>query len=374
MGYPGCSEISSTALSPLPSRDVFRAPDPELKARLMRAAAASDRPSPRVIPGAAVLLFPLDLPLKSDRKRRVAARFAAEPLLATPLDQTHVAVGPVLHGPAHLCAAINRTSEYLNTVPAGALLPDLCAVPLPVTKAAWGIWCSLSAVYVRTSDGSGCVISADAFGDVWRAFDRPRLELWHGTPPDDVRIAQHHKTPPPVDAAVCDLDLALDRSPQHKLLRAHLGFIVAVSAFASIAHLAVLRADAYVLDREAKDRAAALVDHASARGLPLDLGLPAETSTAALARRAASGGAPDPFLRLIARTGAALAGTGDVSFRDLRFDASVGTLTVLVSAPDLAILQQTENALRAGGLTVTSGAASTGASGAELQLILSEAS
>ncbi|MEO0865538.1 MAG: hypothetical protein AAFY39_13325, partial [Pseudomonadota bacterium] len=81
----------------------------------------------------------------------------------------------------------------------------------------------------------------------------------------------------------------------------------------------------------------------------------------------------DPFLSLLATTGTALAGQGSISFRDLRFDAGAGTLTVLVSAPDLAALQQAEDALRTGGMEVTGGAASTGASGAEMQLILSEA-
>ncbi|WP_189799592.1 type II secretion system protein GspL [Tateyamaria sp. syn59] len=373
MDDPGCSEIGSTAVFPLPSRDVFRETDPELKARLMRAAAASDRPSPRVIPGAAVLLLPLDLPLKSGRKRCAAARFAAEPFLATSLDQTHIAVGPVLLGSTRLCAAINRSSEHVHTESAGAALPDLCAVPQPLEETAWGIWCSPGAVYIRTSDGSGCVISFDAFSDVWRAFDRPRLELWHGTPPVDVCIAQRHGTLPPVSETVFALDLALNRSSMRGRWRTHLGFAMAASAFAGLAHIAVLQADARALDHMTTERTAALVDHASARGLLLDLSLPTRILTATLAERTATGASPDPFLRLMARTGDALTSRDDISFRDVRYDASLGTLTILISAADLVALQQTENALRAGGLIVTSGAASTGVSGAEMQLTLSEA-
>lgn len=373
MDDSGCTEVGSTALFPLPSRDVFREVDHHLKARLMRAAAASDRPSPRVIPGAAVLLLPLDLPLKSGRKRRAVARFAAEPFLATSLDDTHVAVGPVLHGSTRLCAAINRSSAYLHVETRGIVLPDLCAVPRPIDVTAWSIWCSACAVFIRTSDGGGCVIAFDAFSRVWRAFDRPRLELWHGTPPDGVRIAQHHKAPPPIDDTVFELDLALNRSSKRGHWRAHLGFAAAVGAFAGLAHIAVLHADAHALTRTTNERTAALVDQAAARGLSLDLGLPTRTLTATLAQSAAMGAVSDPFLRLVGRTGDALTGRDDISFRDLRYDASAGTLTVLIGAPDFATLQQAEKALRMGGLAVTSGAASTGASGAEMQLILSEA-
>ena len=53
-------ETAVTALSPLPSHGDIWAVDPDLKARLVRAAAASGLPSPEVIPGAAVLLLSLD--------------------------------------------------------------------------------------------------------------------------------------------------------------------------------------------------------------------------------------------------------------------------------------------------------------------------
>ena len=88
-----CPDAASTALSPLPRRGGVMAVDHNLKARLLRAAAALGLPSPDVIPGAAVLLLALDLTLNSDRKRRAAAPFAAEPFLASPLEDTRVVVG-----------------------------------------------------------------------------------------------------------------------------------------------------------------------------------------------------------------------------------------------------------------------------------------
>ncbi|MEL6463997.1 MAG: type II secretion system protein GspL [Pseudomonadota bacterium] len=368
-----CPEVGTTALFPLPSRDLLRSVDPELKARLTRAAAALDHPSPHVIPGAAALLLCLDLPLQSDRKRRIAARFAAEPYLATSLDHTHVAVGPVVRGTARLCAAINKANEELQTETAGAIVPDLCAVPLPQMAEAWSIWCGADTIYVRTSDGNGCVISSDTFPEIWCTARRPKLEVWYGKPPTGVHITKYHQTIPKVDPSIFELDLRLSGPSTHGWWRPHLGFTAVVSALAGIAHLAVLFADAQALDRAATDRHAALADHLSARGLPLDINLPAQASAARLIQSAQKDGTSDLFLRLMSRTGDALAGSQDIAFRDLRYDASTGTLTVLMRAPDLAALQRTENALRAGGMKVTSGAAATGASGAEMQLTLSEA-
>ena len=153
IGDIDCPDTGSTALSPLPSRDDVRAVDPNLKARLMRAAAASVLPSPHVIPGAAVLLRAIDLPLSSDRKRRAAAPFAIEPFLAAPLEETHVSVGPVVGETLRLCAAISIDTLQRHTRSAigpGAVLPDLCAVPLPDAEDTWSVWFGQHAAYVRT--------------------------------------------------------------------------------------------------------------------------------------------------------------------------------------------------------------------------------
>ncbi len=363
----------STALSPLPSGNDVRSVDPELKARLMRAAAASDRSSPQVIPGAAVLLLALDLPLKTDRKRRTAAAYAAEPFLVTGLDETHVAVGPLLRGSVRLCAAIDRNDPELQTGGDWAVLPDLCAVPMPLTPEAWSLWCSPYAVYIRTADGGGCVVDIECFADLWRAFDRPHIDLWHGTPPPGIDIGQHHAVVPKVDASTFDLDMRPGGSHSLKQWRRHLNFAVGVGAFAGMAHAALLVLDARALDRATADRRVALIEHASDRGISLDLTLPTPVITTDLMQRARPATSTDPLLRLLARTGDALSGTDSIAFRDLRYDASVGTLTILISAPDLAALQRAEYALRTGSMTVASGAASTGASGAEMQLALSEA-
>ncbi|MEL6883891.1 MAG: type II secretion system protein GspL [Pseudomonadota bacterium] len=342
----------------------------------MRAAAASALPSPGVIPGAAVLLLPLDLPLKSDRKRRAAAPFAIEPLLAAPLDDTHVAVGPVHRGTVRLCAAIDIEELNIHTMAApgaGVLLPDVCGVPLPDADGAWSVWFGHHAVYVRTFDGTGCVVDTDGFADLWRAFDRPLLQVCHGHPPPGVGSCERIRDLPPVPASLFELNMRPFKQASRDQWRSRIGFAVGLSVVAGLAHAAVLLADARALERTVTERRAALVSLAQDRGAPLDLSLPTSVLTADLERRANRADTTDPFLSLLATTGTALAGQGSISFRDLRFDAGAGTLTVLVSAPDLAALQQAEDALRTGGMEVTGGAASTGASGAEMQLILSEA-
>ncbi|WP_299689801.1 type II secretion system protein GspL [uncultured Tateyamaria sp.] len=365
-------DACSTALSPLPSHADVWAVDPDLNARLTRAAAASGLPSPDVYPGAAVHLSAVDLPLTSDRKRRAAALFAMEPNLASGLEGTHVAVGPALHGTVRLCAAVSADNVDMWAKSARPIVPDLCAVPLPHKHGHWSVWCGAHAVYVRTDDGSGCVLAKDGFADVWRGFDRPPLELCHGTLPPGTQAALTHDVLPPVDPSIFELDLRRDRAGRRKAWRGRFGFALALSALAGAAHAAVVFVDARALERLATARTAEIISQSANRGATLDLSLPASILTADLVRGASVADAPDPFLTLLARTGTALTGRG-VDFRNLRFDGDARTMTILISAPDLGALQRAEDALRADGLTVVSGAASSGAAGAEMQVVLSEA-
>ena len=364
-----------TALSPLPSDVGTWAVDPDLAARLTRAAAAFGLPSPDVIPGAAVLLLAIDLPLKSARKRSAAAAFAAEPHLAEMLDEMHVAVGSRLHDHTRLCAAasladLNRlVSPYDH---AGCVIPDLCAVPLPTRADMWSIWCGPHSVYVRNHDGTGCVLARDSFADVWRGLGRPPVELWHGTPPPGIDVASQPEDMPAIDRTLFQLDMRPETSRSHRPWRGRIGFAASLVALASAAHAAILYADAQVLDRLAADRGAAITSHVATRGGALDLDMPLQVIAAELARSTTDARPVDQFLALLAQTGTALAGQSNVQFRDLQFDAGTGTLVILINAPDLASLQKTEDALRTVGLTVQSGAASTNTTGAEMQLILTE--
>ena len=75
------------------------------------------------------------------------------------------------------------------------------------------------------------------------------------------------------------------------------------------------------------------------------------------------------FLPLLAEASAALAGTGEgMGFRRLGWGAEDGTLTLLVQGAALDDLQAAEAALRDAGLLVTSGAASAGDGGAEVEM------
>ncbi|WP_299044384.1 type II secretion system protein GspL [uncultured Tateyamaria sp.] len=369
-------DTGSTALFPLPSSDFIRAVDPDLKARLIRAAAALALPSPQVIPGAAVLLHAVDLPLSSGRKRRAAAPFAMEPFLAAPLEETHVSVGPVRDETIRICAAISveTLNRHLNSATgSAAILPDLCAVPLPVTKGTWSVWFGQNATYLRTFDGAGCVVAKDGFADLWRAFGRTPIQVCHGIMPPGVDSHGSVSKLEPVPLSVFELDLRPVQRATRDVWRKRVGFAVGLSAVASLAHAAVLLTDARALERLATDRRAALVAAAEGRGAALDFNLPTAVLTSELERRAHPTDTTDPFLRLLALTGIALKRQNSIEFRDLRYDASAGTLTALISASDLAALQIAENALRTNGIVVTGGAATTGPTGAEMQLILSEA-
>ncbi len=368
-------DTTSTALSPLPSCDDVRVIDPELKARLIRAAAASALPSPYVIPSAAVLLHPIDLPIASDRKRDAAAPFAMEPFLATRLEDTHFAVGPTLVGTIRLCAAIDvkALQDHMASAPAtGIVLPDLCGVPLPSVDGVWAVWVGQNATYLRTFDGGGFVLDTHSLVDLWRAFDRPPLEVHHGSLPPGMGTAKHIRDTPAVSPSVFELDLRPATQTPWDLWHRRWKFALGVSVIATLAHVAVLYTDARALERATSERSAAFVAATEARGLRIDLSQSTPVLTAQLERRANAQKANDGFLSLLARTGTALIGRDRIDFRDMRFDASAGTLSILISAPDLAALQQIESALQASGMTVTTGAASTGAAGAEMQLVVSE--
>jgi len=368
-------DASSTALSPLPSCDDVWVVDPELKARLIRAAAASALPPPHVIPGAAVLLHPINLPIASGRKRSAAAPFAMEPFLATHLEDAHITVGPTLSGTIRLCAAIEAKAlqDHMESAPeTGVVLPDLCGVPLPSTDGTWAVWVGENATYLRTFDGGGCVLDTDSLVGLKRAFDRPRLEVHNGNLPTGIDSAKCTPETAAVSQSVFELDLRPFEETPRELWHRRWKFALGLSVFAALVHVAVLYTDARALEWATDERRAALLAVTEARGVQIDLSQSTSVLMAQLERRANTQKANDGFLNLLARTGMALRGRDDIDFRDLQFDGGAGTLRILISAPDLAALQQIESALQANSLTVTTGAASTGVSGAEMQLIVSE--
>ncbi|WP_432817349.1 type II secretion system protein GspL [Sulfitobacter sp. JB4-11] len=367
----------STALVAQPQRPRQWAPDPILAGHLTCLAAASGYSPPQILPGAAVHLLCVSLPLKTARQRKAALAFAVEAFLAAPLEQCQLALGPELAEGQYLCAIADRSAlaEVLeDQVYHGPVVPDYLAVPSPFDPEAWSLWCGEELVFLRFSDGGGLALLPDALPDLWRAQGRPELHLWHGTPPAGVRIARHVTDAPLLDPDILKMDLRPETHRRSIREWRTLGrFTLIAAMLTAFAQIGLLHLDAVALERTARDRAVSFQMQLSQRGLDV---LQANQSTefllAALTRSTKVPEGSDPFLSLLSRTAASVPETTALEFRELRFDSAAKALSVLINARDLEALQRVETGLRTEGLDVTSGAATRTGAGAEMEIVISE--
>lgn len=363
----------STALVPLsPSLESDQV-DPELRERISRAAAASGSVPPMLFPGAAALILPVSLPVKSARQRVAALPFAVEEHLAEPVEQVALGLGPCLGGDTWLCVAVNRDKLRQLTSgqdTAGPVMPDTLAVPMPDDPKAWSVWCGADTIHIRTADGAGFATSRNAFADVWRAFGAPRIDLLRGLLPPGLSTAREIDDVPEVDPAVFQLDLRGEGTlglPSWRSAMARFACIVLMVT--GLGHVALTRADAVTLDRLAQERTVLLQDRLDAMGLAVDASAAPQLIRSRIAALS-SNATRDEFLPRLLNTLAAMPDDPSVTFRDLRYDAASDTLTILLQASDLAALQAVESALLSAGLTATGGAATRQASGAEMQIVI----
>lgn len=337
--------------------------DPDLRARIERMAAASGLPVPKIIPGAAVTLLPLTLPMASAKARRAAAGFAFEAHLASPLYAVEVRVGPQLSGGDWLCAA----TDAAHTAGDRPIIPDLCAVPLPEQEGAWALWWGQDTAYVRFADGGGLCMDKNAFHDLWHAFGRPRIMLYFGTRPP--HIPATIVALPELDPCIMQLDLRASTGAVPASWVRRLGFAAALGFATAFAHGALILKDADVLGRLADERSETVARLLQARGLPGTFAEPLPVLIERIARQSTQQSA-DPFLDLLSQLAAGLE-DARIEFRTLRYDAEQGHLTLQALARDLPTLQAAEDRLLQSGLGVQSGSAAKSSSGAELQLIVS---
>lgn len=362
-----CALPPSLALVPVADpRDTAPA-DPILSARIARFAAALGHPPPQIVPSAAALLLPLTLPATSDRQRRQALPFVAEPFLAAPLEQMHLTLGTQIASATWLCAAMAREDLEALTEAEGAVLPDILGVPLPVASGHWSIWCAEQIVYVRCDDGGGIALERESFREVWKALGRPELELAHGTPPPGIEIARQMETVPDPDPAIFALDLSISPKRSNLAWRGLVQFAACALLAAVAGHATLARFDAQALAEVSSAQSAALQEELAARGLPSDLALPARAILGA--QQPGAGERGTDFLTLLDGLSAGVS-TDTTTLRELRFDGNSRSLSAVVTGPSLGSLQELEVALAAQRLTVTTGAATQTETGAELQLTI----
>lgn len=368
----------STALVALSHTPGLGAPDPILARHLTRLAAASGMSPPQILPGAAVRLLCVPLPLKSARQRKAALAFAVEESIAAPLEDCQLALGPEVFEGHYLCAVADQnllTTTLENSDLDGPVVPDYLAVPPPFDPDAWSLWCGEELVYLRFSDGTGLSLIPDTLPNLWRRKGRPELHLWHGSPPAGVTIARQIADTPILDPDIFQIDLRPKGQRRAGGEWRALGrFTLVAGALTALVQIGLLHLDAAALEKIARDRNAALQAQLSQKGAStLNIEQSADVLLAALSGSNEAEQGADPFLSLLAGVASSLPDQFGLEFRELRFDRATRALSVLVNADDLDALQSAETRLLADGLSVTSGTATRTGAGAEMEIIISEA-
>lgn len=348
----------------------------EFAVHLQNAIGGTRESAPVILPGERVSLMAVTLPVRGIRAKRAALPFALEDRVSAPIEDVHVALCRSLDKGDQVLAAVvdRRVMADAMTSDDRRILPEHFALPTPAAidgAPAWAVWRSGGRALVRVSDGTGFIIDVTMLPLIWQQASRPSVTAYGEALPDTVTPASHQGTPPlpdPRDLA-SDLRQGMFRHTSANGAR-QLKRVAAVLAVGLIGHLGIAVADTVALARIAdRERAAAqaaidpilpgIVVSPDIQPILSRLAPPATTS---------SGSA---FLPLLTAVSATLLETGNpVTVRRLAFADNPSRLTLLVEAPTLDALQQAERALRAGSLTVTTGAATATAGVAEAEFAI----
>lgn len=355
-----------------------------LAQRIIDAAVVSRRGTsrPYVIASELVTALIVDLPKASARQRTALLTFAVEERVGVPIDTVVVVAArlgdPAARPNAQLAIIVSRATltAAAATTPGARILPDFLALRRPDASAgpAWAVWRDGARVVVRRSDGTGFAAATDALAALWARAGRPILLSLGAALPSGLPATDLSDAPPAPDPLDLAFSFRLDGGSEVSTATRRTLAMAAVIVLATLVlHLGLAAADAVALGRIATSERA-LAEAALAPILPgVALGHDPAAILARLAPAEPQARRSD-FLPLLTETSATLAESGRaITFRRLAWGAKDGTLVLLVQAPALDDLQAVEQALRDAGLAVTSGAASAGDGGAEVELRLSRA-
>lgn len=342
-----------------------------MQQRLSQFLSGRKQPLPYLLAAELVASHLIPLPPANARQRAAMLAFAAEERIATPLDTTLVAPGPVAAtaDAAQLTFVVDRRVIDACPLSAPRILPEYLLIPRPQTG--WAVWRDGDRCIVRAADGTGFAAPADMLALLWSRADRPEVTSYGDVLPDGVPVVDRSADIPPPDPV--ELAYGLPRIRPGDAARTWRPVIIAALLLVGglAAHLALLAADVVALDRiSQRERAAAQAAIAGP--------LPGVTMTAdvgpILQRLAPVAAAPSgsALLPLMSDVSIALAATdATATFRRLAWGATENQLVVLVQASGLEALQNIERGLTNAGFAVQSGAASAGDGGAEAELRIS---
>ncbi len=328
-------------------------------------------PAPRgvvLVPSEQVLLLAVPMPGMSASQRRAAAGFAVEGMIARPLDDVRVVLGPVLPGGRTWLVAVIAadTAATFGDRPKTRFVPDVLMLPIPA-PGRWSVWQLAARVLVRAPDGTGFATDPAGLPYFHLAAGRPDIVLFGGALDPQFSVVARGTLPASPDPSLQQFDLAQGSPPHFAAWQSWRPF-AAVAAVAGLAHLALLATDVWALHQISAQRQNTLRTTLGQLGQPADTDL----DSAASAILAQAGGAAVPqFVPLTAQAFAAIsAEQGRVTTSELRFAADGHSLTLQLQAPDIATLQNVETALTAAGFQVDGGAATTREGLAEQELTL----
>ncbi len=317
-------------------------------------------------PSEAILLLTADLPLPTPRRRAEALPFAIEDRVAVPIAGVHVALGAEVGSQRYLAAAVDpvlmaRWTALLDEagLDRAALVPDALALPVP-PEGAWSVDLAAGRALVRLRDATGFALPAGQLEHAWDAAGRPRV-LAYGEPLPFALASD------PLELSTATLaerlllpalDLRQGRfAPPRAAASPLLKRIAIVAAIGVVAHGAIAAADTLALDHIAAQRAAetrALIAQVAPSAV-----IGEDVAASATELLPTAGAAPSQFLPMLARVATALKPLGtQIAMRSVNFDATQGTLSVEIEAPDIAGLQKAGALLSSSGLNAMAGAAS----------------
>jgi general secretion pathway protein L len=306
------------------------------------------------VPSEAMLILGLTLPPLSAHQRTAAALFAAEPLLAQPLEEMQVVLGPQL-GPEPaaqwLAVFMTKTAfQALMQAHSGSkskLVPDALLLPRP-PEGQWSVARLDTRFLARLPDGTGFAADETGFRAVWAQSGRPGLSWQHGTVPPDMPVSAQTNLPLPLapEPALARLDLAEDRLPDWRH-SSRLAALAAVLLLGLAASLCLLAFDAHRLTLVAEASEAQVRQALSDRGIAV--GTSVDAAVAQVLHSAEAGRSPG-FLAQLSFAFDALGDlSGNVTLQDISFDNRTGRLSMTLIAPELGTLQQAATLLTGAG-------------------------
>ncbi|MGV8951229.1 MAG: type II secretion system protein GspL [Cypionkella sp.] len=363
----------STALRP-----AFRFLVPSRLRRSDRSAAKANLPATDIsfVASEDVLLLAVPFPKMPPAQRRSVAGFAVEDLIAQPLDQCHVVLGPQVKtdeaGGVWLVAVVSlAVMDDIVRAHAGSqavLLPDVLALQVP-SDGAWSVLAQGARALVRLPDATGFAADHTMLATLWAAAGQPNIVLLGGVLPEDLPVAEQSSLTLLPDPALRALDLRRGRFARRGSgLPLGLRSLGLISAVALLGHLGLLLLDVLGLGRIAATQEATLRAAFEAQGVTVQDDLATTLTSVLAAQQPAKTG---EFLTSLSDTFTALKPQVDtVQIKDLRYTRAQNTLSVTMEAPDLASLQTAETALTSAGLGVTAGAATSANGAAEVEMTL----